>query len=170
MSTPLGRMARRVGEAHRCTATNRMGERCGLAAIPFTNVCGYHGGRAPQVQRAAKERMLASSDLAVERLVEVLGAGDRCEVCGRSDDMNVIVKAAQIVLDRTGMHPTLAVQPATDVDDSDGWIHYATDEQLQQMQTWIEQARDRMLGRAPALEPAPLLLEGVVELVPPVDD
>jgi hypothetical protein len=41
-----------------CTATAKQtGERCRRTAQPGTTVCRHHGGRAPQVQRAAKRRL-----------------------------------------------------------------------------------------------------------------
>lgn len=40
-----------------CKATNRQGRRCGKSPIPGGVVCRMHGGAAPQVQEAAKERL-----------------------------------------------------------------------------------------------------------------
>ncbi|MCP4961086.1 MAG: hypothetical protein GY925_17700 [Actinomycetia bacterium] len=41
----------------RCTANNRAGQRCKAWALPGTTVCGNHGGRAPQVQAKAADRL-----------------------------------------------------------------------------------------------------------------
>ncbi|WWT39935.1 hypothetical protein [Microcystis phage Mae-JY09] len=41
----------------KCTATNRAGKPCGNAAMTGTTVCGFHGGKAPQVQRAVRRRI-----------------------------------------------------------------------------------------------------------------
>src|SRR5262245_12420204 len=55
----LGRTAReRLGETKRtCTGTNKNGERCLNAPIVGGFVCVWHGGGAPQVRAAARERM-----------------------------------------------------------------------------------------------------------------
>ncbi|MGB3954728.1 MAG: HGGxSTG domain-containing protein [Brooklawnia sp.] len=41
-----------------CKATNRQGNRCGRSAVPGATVCNMHGGKAPQVQAKAAERLL----------------------------------------------------------------------------------------------------------------
>lgn len=41
----------------RCTATNRQGGRCGRLAMVGATVCDLHGGKAPQVRRAAERRL-----------------------------------------------------------------------------------------------------------------
>lgn len=51
-----------------CTATNRQGKRCGKYPIPGGTVCRMHGGAAPQVQRAALERLMQYQDRALDRL------------------------------------------------------------------------------------------------------
>lgn len=40
-----------------CTARNRRGERCKRGPIAGGTVCAMHGGKAPQVQRKAAERL-----------------------------------------------------------------------------------------------------------------
>jgi hypothetical protein len=53
-----------------CTATAKQtGERCRRTAQPGTTVCRHHGGRAPQVQRAAKRRLaLGEATAELDRL------------------------------------------------------------------------------------------------------
>lgn len=79
----------------RCVGTLRTGTRCRKVAEPGSNVCNLHGGRAPQVQKAAAERMLHSAPAAAELLV------------GAMNDPNVPwgvrVKIMQDVLDRSGL-------------------------------------------------------------------
>jgi hypothetical protein len=94
-------------DLRRCTATNRAGERCRRAPIPGGNVCVMHGGRAPQTIAAAKAKLAAARDFAIDYLLRLLEPRPPCEHCGRSDaDRDpVVVRAAQIVLDRAGFGP-----------------------------------------------------------------
>lgn len=83
----------------RCTARVSSGDRqCNRWAINGGLVCATHGGRAPQVKRSAKERL--------GDLIEPALAGLRKALM--SDDLSSIVKASQIVLDRTGFYPPKA--------------------------------------------------------------
>ena len=85
----------------RCTAHISDGSRqCERWAINGGSVCGTHGGRAPQVKRSAKERLA--------ELVEPALAGLHTAL--KSGEIPSIVKAAQIVLDRTGFHPSQAIE------------------------------------------------------------
>ena len=64
-----------------CTATaKRTGERCEVNAIRGGTVCWHHGGAAPQVEAAAKERLSdrlkVPLDLAVKDLQGKIEAGD----------------------------------------------------------------------------------------------
>lgn len=40
-----------------CGAKNKKGEPCGLGPVPGATRCGRHGGKAPQVQKKAAERL-----------------------------------------------------------------------------------------------------------------
>ncbi len=51
-----------------CKATNRQGKRCGKPPIAGGVVCRMHGGAAPQVKRAALERLMQYQDRAIDRL------------------------------------------------------------------------------------------------------
>lgn len=83
----------------RCTAHISDGSRqCERWAINGGLVCATHGGRAPQVKKSAKERLAELIDPALEGLYKAL----------KSDDLGSIVKASQIVLDRTGFYPPKA--------------------------------------------------------------
>ena len=100
--------------ARQCTGTNRQGERCQRQPIPGGYVCVMHGGGAAQVQQSAKARLLAGADLAIDYLLNLLTPKPPCAACGRSDaDRDpVVVRACQLVLDRSGFHPTLALEQA----------------------------------------------------------
>src|SRR3954454_2149212 len=85
----------------RCTARISDGSRpCARWAINGSTVCATHGGQAPQVQRSAKERLAELVEPALKGLHTALKSGE----------IPSIVKAAQIVLDRTGFHPTQAME------------------------------------------------------------
>jgi hypothetical protein len=138
--------------SRRCTATNRAGERCWRQPIPGGYVCVNHGGRAPQVKQSAKARLLAGADLAIDYLVGLLTPRPPCPACGRSDaDRDpVVVKACQIVLDRSGFHPTLAVEH---VEAPDPYADLTMDEMIERLETMLEQMRAmRDADRARMLE------------------
>lgn len=144
----LGIDARRaLGETRRCTATNRKGERCGRAAILGGFVCSQHGGNAPQTRRRARERLLSVVEEAIESLVDAMRSGQHA----------VVVKAAQLILDRAGFHPSLTLK--LDEPEDMPWAYYLTDEQLAQFAQWEAEARERML----AAEHAPLSLPAARE-------
>jgi hypothetical protein len=91
-----------MDDERRCTAhlTDGTGTRCRRAAISGGTVCATHGGSAPQVKRSARERLLEAADPAAARLVRAL----------ESEDERSAIRAAQIILDRAGLHPTQAVE------------------------------------------------------------
>lgn len=136
-----------LGRERRCTATNRSGEQCKLAPIVGGFVCSLHGGKAPQVQQAARERLAALVDPSVDAFRRILASPDRCELCGRSADMAVVVRAATAVLDRTGYGPnsTVVVQARP----APRWVEYLTDDQLDQVGAWIEEAKARVVAGEP---------------------
>jgi hypothetical protein len=85
----------------RCTAHLSDGSRqCERWAINGSTVCATHGGRAPQVQKSARERLAELVEPALKGLHKAL----------KSNDLPTIVRASQIVLDRCGFHPTQCVE------------------------------------------------------------
>jgi hypothetical protein len=85
----------------RCTAHVSDGSRqCERWAINGGTVCATHGGQAPQVKNSARERLAELVEPALEGLHTALKSGE----------IPSIVKAAQIVLDRTGFHPSKAIE------------------------------------------------------------
>lgn len=85
----------------RCTARISDGSRqCERWAINGGTVCATHGGQAPQVKKSAKERLAELVEPALKGLHKALKSGE----------IPSIVKAAQIVLDRTGFHPSQAIE------------------------------------------------------------
>ena len=67
-----------MGEPHpkgaqRCHARSKTtGQQCRQAVVPGATVCHYHGGAAPQVQEAARERLRAMIHPALQAWAELL--------------------------------------------------------------------------------------------------
>lgn len=80
------------GFARQCSAHNRQGNRCGRRPRPGSTVCVMHGGAAPQVQNAARRRLLEAADPAAAELVKLLD----------SPDEQIRLRAATALLDRSG--------------------------------------------------------------------
>ena len=106
-------LGRRADEAlglntRQCTATSRSGERCKNVPIVGGFVCRFHGGSVAAVREAARQRLLALVDPALDALLRALRSEPPCEVCGRSDaDRDpTTIRAAQLVLDRCGYGPS----------------------------------------------------------------
>ncbi len=157
--------------ARRCTATNRHGLPCGRAPIPGGFVCVMHGGAAPAVKASARDRLLLGADRAIDYLLNMLIPRPPCEHCGRSDAERdpTVVRACQLVLDRSGFHPTMAVeQVAPPVDLS----NVTDDEMIERLERLLASARasrdrkQRLLGEGPI--DAIVIDEGY--LVPEDDD
>ena len=82
----------------RCTARSKQtAQRCKRPAILGGRVCYIHGGAAPQVRRAARERLAMLVDPAITRLGELIA---------QTDFPSTAYAAAKDVLDRTGFKPT----------------------------------------------------------------
>ena len=113
MDDVIGQRAfNKLDAGRQCTATSKQtGERCKRAPIVGGFVCDLHGGKIPAVRKSARERLLAMVDPALDALLRALKTGPPCEHCGRSDaDKDpVVIRAAQIVLDRCGYHPTVSI-------------------------------------------------------------
>ena len=80
------------GAPQRCSATTRSGKQCAGPAIAGGTVCRMHGGSAPQVKAAARERLMALQPLAIQTLHNLLN---------REEFPTVQLGAARDVLDRT---------------------------------------------------------------------
>jgi hypothetical protein len=107
-------------------------------------VCSSHGGKNPVVQKNARERLLMLVEPALEVLFRATRQAPPCEHCGRSDaDRDpTAVRAAGMILDRTGFGPSMTLQhqaPATPAHFA--WVR---PEQTEQMMAWLESARQAM--------------------------
>lgn len=86
-------------DGRRCTATSKQShQRCKRRPIPGGTVCVMHGGKAPQVQKAARERLAALIDPAIGRLRDLLTARNE----------GVQLGAVKDILDRNDLGPTKA--------------------------------------------------------------
>lgn len=84
-----------IDPMRRCTATSKVkGVQCGRGAIPGGSVCRYHGGAAPQVLKAASERLAALVDPAIGVLQIAMK---------QKKDLRARLNAAQDVLDRNNL-------------------------------------------------------------------
>jgi len=105
-----------MDDSRRCTAkSTRSGERCKKPAILGGKVCQTHGGGAPQVKKAAAERLRALQDPALDRLGDFLNDATRMLIETKDGTVPVrvisgapavVLKAAMTVLDRTGLPPS----------------------------------------------------------------
>jgi hypothetical protein len=101
----------------RCTATSKQsGERCRRPPIAGGFVCQFHGGASKTVQDAARARLRAMVSPALAALLRAIDASDAGEPDAATSA--VAVRAAQIVLDRTGYGPrsTVALERGADED------------------------------------------------------
>lgn len=106
-STPDAITTRVENPAVTCSARRSNGDPCGNYAIKGSTVCLHHGGAASQTRLAAAQRM-------VEMRLKAIGVVD-----GMLDDPAldpaIRLRAAQIVLDRSGMGPTSKIEHEVEV-------------------------------------------------------
>lgn len=132
---------------------------CRKHALPGAGFCADHGGTTKMMQTAARTRLL----YLVEPALRVMNK------CMASGDLNVALKAAQIVLDRAGFHPhaTLEIEEKA--------VDYATmsNMQLRNRAQKLIDALDQMpADNASQVDPDMLEVEPILEIidVPPSTD
>ena len=105
-----------MSEPVKCAAhSSRTGEPCQKWPIAGSNVCSTHGGSAPQVKRRAEERLRELQFPAIAALAGAIDAegqqlNRKGEVVGLGPDHAVRLRAATVVLDRTGARPVVHLE------------------------------------------------------------
>lgn len=111
-----------MANTDQCTATaSSTGERCKQPAIPGGNVCRFHGGRAPQVEEKANERLeRMARELLAEfepRVEELLTEYDHAETPNERVKVHrELRQTVTDVLDRAGKGPTEKREHSGEVD------------------------------------------------------
>jgi hypothetical protein len=89
-----------------CRAISRnTGEQCKRMVPAGFNVCHKHGAHLPSVKAAARRRLEFLAHPAVERVARFIEE--------EGHDPSIVLRAAQLVLDRTGYGPSMTIQQAT---------------------------------------------------------
>jgi hypothetical protein len=137
--------------ARMCGASNRDGTACRRAPIRGGNRCTMHGGNSPLARMKAAETLAAAAWPAAEVLFEIIERWKEqtCPTCGLpKSDPTPVIRAAQVVLDRTGHHPSLSVHvnPQPQIPEYMAWV---LSPQLEQVDVWLREAQQRMKDGLP---------------------
>lgn len=79
----------------KCECATFEGRPCKKYAIPGGEVCRNHGGAAPQVKKAAKERLKELQDPSLQRLEDILNAATLVQVQTKEGPRHVPLMAAR---------------------------------------------------------------------------
>jgi hypothetical protein len=138
-----------------CHALTSDGTPCKRPTIRGGTRCSLHGGNSPNARRVAQELLIGMRVPALRVLNEIIERynATRCEHCGRGDDPSMILRAVTIVLDRSGLHPSMALEvtPVTHDDAAPGLTAWIPTERLVTMRAWYAEAQARMEAGEPPL-------------------
>lgn len=86
----------------KCSARKTNGDPCNSPPMKGGRVCHKHGGSAPQVRRKAQERLLAASNDAAAKLIQLMQ--------DKKVPYALQLRAAEAILDRAGIGPKLEIE------------------------------------------------------------
>lgn len=166
----------------KCGRPKTNGQPCNRDVAPGFTACNLHGGANPAAKIKA-EQMLAQARLpACEVLYDIIDRfqADMCPACGHPsgdvDEIKAVTRAAQVILDRTGLGPRATLE-VTRQSDGDLDLDLLTDDEVARLDYHLEQIKqlksavhDRLNGIAhpiAAALPAVGDIEAVV-IEPPI--
>lgn len=91
----------------RCIAHKKTGERCGKVSMEAQQVCGTHGGRAPQSRMAARRRIEEAAEKLARKLIGIALDDNKSE--------GAQITAIRDLLDRAGVSAKTAVEVEIEV-------------------------------------------------------
>lgn len=131
----------------KCGAAKTNGLPCQRGCSPGMTRCNLHGGANPAA-KIKSEQMLAQARLpACEALFEIIDTWSRevCPTCEHPsadiDQMKVIIRAAQVILDRSGLGPRATVE-ITKQSDGDLDLDLLTDGEMAEMDRLLEAIKE----------------------------
>lgn len=95
-------VAAQLYEPRICMGDPVTGQSCHRYSIPGAGFCADHGGTTKHMQAAARTRLLYLVEPALRVMNKAMASGD----------LNIAIKAAQIILDRAGFHPHATLEIA----------------------------------------------------------
>jgi hypothetical protein len=157
----------------KCGAPSRLtGAPCSRNVAPGFSKCYLHGGATPSARIAAERALAVARTPAIEALHAILTdwGSEVCDKCGRPNYENAhpVIRAAQIILDRTGFGPKATIEVTKP--DADGLdVDLLTDGERDELAGLLAQVRElkdrvraRLAGGGEAQEAAPLALAAEV--------
>lgn len=135
-----------------CGAMTRNGWPCLRPTAPGFTRCNLHGGHTPGARQAAAETLARAALPSAEALFDVVDAyhRTRCPTCGQpSNDPSPVIRAAQIILDRTGFGPNATVTLGPSSSPFAAYAAWIPQERLETLAAWIAEAKQAMAAGEP---------------------
>lgn len=156
--------------ANTCGALTSSGTPCRRYTIRGGTRCTLHGGGSPEARRVAEEMLAVARVPAARVLLRLIEdwEADRCQTCGRpSGDPGPIIRAATVVLDRAGLHPSMSVHVTREPENS--FAGLSEDELIAQLEEMLKSAREsrdakRALLLGPSTQQEVIVVEAECEI------